>query len=98
MRIVTSSSAAESYAESSRVEGAHAKLKIDASLAGSSQGNVLAFVNACTTVVEDYRRDVLHELGVDRSHVSIIWQKEAFFSDILRKISRKAIDVVRRNL
>jgi len=79
---------------SSRVEGAHAKLKLDDALARSSQGNVLTLVEACIAVVEDYTKLVRHALGVDRSHASITWQKEPFFSHIMRKVSGKAIDLV----
>jgi len=79
---------------SSRVESAHAKLKRDVSLGGTSQGSILTLVGACVAVVEDYREGVKGELAADRSHTPIAWQREPLFGDIMRKVSRKAIDLV----
>ena len=62
---------------SSCVEGAHAKLKPEPVLAHSSQGNVLALIEACIAV-NDYRTRVKYALGFDRSHVSVVWQRSPF--------------------
>ena len=79
---------------SSRVEGAHSKLKRDPSLGGSSRRGILALVEACIAVAEDYREKLKLALGVDRSHITRKWQQEPFFGDIVRKVSGKALDLV----
>ena len=72
------------------VEGAHAKLKLDLI---SSQGSFLTLVEACTAI-EDYGREASYALSIDRSHVPTRWQKEIIFSDIVRKIAGKALELV----
>jgi hypothetical protein len=79
---------------SSRVESAHSKLKADAALAGTSQGNVLALVEACCAVVNDYSAQTKYALTFDRGHAKDQWKSEPFFTDIVLKIAHKGMQLV----
>ena len=69
---------------SSRVEGAHAKLKNDPSLRNSSLGNVLTVVNTCILVVEDYKRETRHALENDKRFTLPRFQTEPFYRHVVR--------------
>jgi hypothetical protein len=54
----------------------------------------LTLVTACIAIVGDYKREVVSELRLDRNMVPIKWHKEILFRNVIRKIARKAIDLV----
>ena len=76
---------------SSRVEGAHAKLKRQLQ---SSRCDVHRLVETCISVVSSYLQLWQLNSALDSAHTPIRWLGEEFFVDILRKVSAEAIEEV----
>ena len=69
---------------SSRVEGAHAKLKRDLQ---TSHCDVGGLVQVCVSIVDSYLQQWRQGSAADGVNASIRWLEEIFFVEVLRKVS-----------
>ena len=80
---------------SSRVEGAHAKLKRELQ---TSRCDVDRLVQICVSIVDSYLQQWRQGSAADEMNPSIRWLEEPFFVEVLRKVSAVAIKEVSANL
>ena len=76
---------------SSRVGGAHAKIKRQLQ---TSRCDVNRLVETCLSIVDSYLQQWRQGEAVDEISISMQWLEEPFLVDIVRKVSAKALDEV----